>query len=224
MNDILQRLGIFLLFIILANSAAAQTLVEDIRSRVSAQFGYEEPYILLHSGKKYANSQGVALKNIEYDISSNHFKAIIINDKQHDEVVYGKFGDGIKLPVLNQPVKKMEIVQPGSVIYQVFPARQDYSKFCMDEACLVGKSAKRNLLTNRAIESKDLGNPVIINKGALVKVIFSKGQVNIESAAIAMDAGGIDDVIRLRNQDSNKVLQGKILNEEYVVLISHSDR
>lgn len=77
------------------------------------------------------------------------------------------------------------------------------------------KSLKANeVLTLDMIESL----PVIV-KGQTVDVILQKGLLTLNMKAIALENGKIDQFIAIKNINTNKTFQGKIINENTIQVI-----
>lgn len=72
---------------------------------------------------------------------------------------------------------------------------------------------KRTLSPHKPISTKDLVKPIVISKGSEVRVLFSQGILSVESKAIALENGAENQVIKLRNQDSNKIITARVLKE-----------
>jgi len=75
---------------------------------------------------------------------------------------------------------------------------------------LVGKSARRTLLPGEPILAVAIDNPRIVVIGAQVKIIFSEGGLVITAFGMALQAGGVGDLIRVRNQDSGLTVTGLV--------------
>jgi flagellar basal body P-ring formation protein FlgA len=78
---------------------------------------------------------------------------------------------------------------------------------------LIGKVARRTLLPRQPIPVMAVDNPRIVIVGAQVKVIFAEAGLHIVTYGIAQQAGGVGDVIRVRNQDSGLFISGRVLSD-----------
>ena len=68
----------------------------------------------------------------------------------------------------------------------------------------------------RAIGKKDIVERPLVHKGAVVEVVASHGLLDIHMKALALEDGGLNALIKLRNLDSNKDFSAQILNENQV--------
>jgi flagella basal body P-ring formation protein FlgA len=75
---------------------------------------------------------------------------------------------------------------------------------------LLGKIARRTLLPGQPVPALAIDNPRIVLMGAHVKIVFSESGLVITAFGMAMQAGGVGDFIRVRNEDSGRIVSGRI--------------
>lgn len=81
---------------------------------------------------------------------------------------------------------------------------------------VVGRRAIRSLQSGEAIRKSDIDMPPVIEKGKVVSMIFSSGGFTAKATGIALEDGREGDKIELKNDRSQKVVKGKILNPSEV--------
>jgi flagella basal body P-ring formation protein FlgA len=79
-----------------------------------------------------------------------------------------------------------------------------------NRAALVGKVARRTLLPGKAIPVIGVADPKVVLNGSQVRVVFEEGGLTISTYATALQAGGVGDVIKLRNPESGLILSGMV--------------
>ncbi len=75
---------------------------------------------------------------------------------------------------------------------------------------IVGKVARRTLLPGQAIPTIAVQNPQLVKIGAQVKIVFSEDGLVITALGMALQAGSVGDLIRVRNQDSGLMVIGVV--------------
>jgi len=75
---------------------------------------------------------------------------------------------------------------------------------------VVGRLADRTIHAGRALEKRHIKLPPHIRKGQQVKIVASKGALNISAMGIAAADGRRGDMIRVRNIQSNKLIYCKV--------------
>lgn len=82
------------------------------------------------------------------------------------------------------------------------------------------KVAKSKLLANKPIKNDDLIVPVLVQKGQKVKVIFHKHNLTIETSGLCLEAGSLNDIIKVKILDNDKIFQGSVVNNEVVMVVA----
>jgi flagellar basal body P-ring formation protein FlgA len=77
-------------------------------------------------------------------------------------------------------------------------------------AGLVGKVARRTLLPGKAIPLIGVAEPKVVVNGAQVRITFEEGGLTITTYATALQAGGVGEIIKLRNPQSGLILSGTV--------------
>jgi flagella basal body P-ring formation protein FlgA len=83
-------------------------------------------------------------------------------------------------------------------------------RYALSRESLVGKAARRTLLPGQPIPVFAIDNPRIVSIGAQIKLVFDQDGLQIVAFGIAQQAGGVGDLIRVRNQESGIFVTGRI--------------
>lgn len=89
--------------------------------------------------------------------------------------------------------------RPGASRLPVFQSRDG----------LVGKVARRTLIPGKPIPLNSVRDLQIIQQGKAVRVIFASEGLTIAGLAVALQSGGVGDIISLRNVDSGVIIRGE---------------
>jgi flagella basal body P-ring formation protein FlgA len=80
-----------------------------------------------------------------------------------------------------------------------------------DVSEVVGFEARRNLTANTVITSTQLAAPVVIKKGETVLVIASTSGLSVKLPATALSDGRMGEQISVRNSQSKRTVDGKVI-------------
>src|SRR5262245_34714707 len=83
---------------------------------------------------------------------------------------------------------------------------------------LVGKVAQRTLLPGQPIPLNAVRDPYLVTQGKNAVVVFEEGGLTITASAMALQNGGIGDLVSLRNLDSGTVIKGTVASDGTVRL------
>jgi flagellar basal body P-ring formation protein FlgA len=75
---------------------------------------------------------------------------------------------------------------------------------------LIGKVARRTLLPGQPIPLGAIRDPYLVMQGKTVTVVFEHGGLTITANALALQNGGLGEVVSLRNLDSGAVIKGTV--------------
>jgi flagella basal body P-ring formation protein FlgA len=75
---------------------------------------------------------------------------------------------------------------------------------------LIGKVARRTLLPGQPIPVNGIRDPYVVTQGKTAVVVFEAGGLTITTNAMALQNGGIGDVVSLKNVDSGIIIKGTV--------------
>jgi|GEM_PF-2369695 flagella basal body P-ring formation protein FlgA len=79
--------------------------------------------------------------------------------------------------------------------------------------------ARIKLLPGMAVLKRFVEVPFAIKRGQLVKVVAEKGGIYVETLGRALQNGRVGDIIKVKNVYSGKIIEGRVKDEESVVVI-----
>lgn len=79
-----------------------------------------------------------------------------------------------------------------------------------EAAEVVGQSSRRSLRAGQIMQRQMLVAPVLVRRGATVHIVARSGPVEVTSAGEALEAGRAEEIIRVRNGATGKVIRVRI--------------
>jgi len=112
-------------------------------------------------------------------------------------------------------------IYPGDTIKDSYLVDRDFANdpfgprqgVIESRSALVGKLARLTLLPGNPIPLNAVTEPNAISNGARVRVVFEQEGLDIETYAIALQAGSVGEVISVRNPDSGLTISGVIQSD-----------
>ena len=86
----------------------------------------------------------------------------------------------------------------------------EYENPCTRQSLVLGKRLKRAVRAHGVIEAADVEIPPIVKRGEYVKIIITQGQLHLTATGIASTDGKLNEIIRVRNASSDKLIRGKV--------------
>ena len=129
----------------------------------------------------------------------------------------------IQVPALNRQLSPTDTIQEQDIIWISVPSRNINRSLITSAELLIGAQPRNTVLrADTPLRINDIKRAKAVQRGALVTVTFTNGVMSIEMQAKALEEGDIGSVIKLSNITSNRVIQGRIKDVNYVEIINNS--
>ena len=110
----------------------------------------------------------------------------------------GEYKVKSKFPMLKEKQKKGAVLTLNMI----------EMKYIQEPKDLIGKILKKDIPAMKPIQVKDLRNKIFIQKNSIVHLIFRGKNLLISAQGTTLEDGGMDDIIKVRNNSNNKILIG----------------
>lgn len=108
--------------------------------------------------------------------------------------------------VATRTIRPQEIVMPGDLVLQAVVVPGGVS----DAGLLIGQEARVALYAGRPVRAGDVGPPALVERNALVPLIYSASGLIISTEGRALDRAGPGELIRVMNLDSRTTVSARI--------------
>lgn len=155
---------------------------------------------------------------IKYEKNNTRFIATVRTIDGKEQKIHGRFEEAQLIPVLISPVNEGEVIAQENITFKKFQKSRELGKIFKNLDSILGRYAKHKIPADRPLTINDLGLETLISRGQTVKMIFQKDALLIETVGIALEAGGQDELIRVKNLDSSQIVRAKIKDPETVLV------
>ena len=87
-----------------------------------------------------------------------------------------------------------------------------------DPKALIGMEARVNLYANRPIRPVDVGRPTLVERNAIVPLVFNAGGLLITTEGRALGAAGVGETLRVMNLASRSTVFGTVTSDGSVIV------
>ncbi len=133
------------------------------------------------------------------------------------QALSGKYEEQKAIPVLRESSNHGDVIKAEDLEVRYIPEYKVPRGTITDANAIIGKTPARLISRDRPMREQELVKPTIIAKGTTVQMLFQTKSIEIATIGEALEDGGIDDVIRVRNVDSKNVVRGKIISNNQVM-------
>lgn len=178
--------------------------------------GYSTGFDLLHNADSYT----VHVKTMNVNDRNRLWNATVafIPKNQKSEIfrVSGKYDVLVNVPVLTKKLPQHTVIAEEDIDWIEMPSRNIRFGTVMDAEKLIGQELRRSMRDRTPIKDRDIQKEQILSRNNNVNILYRSGTISLRTIGIALDSGGIGDVIKVRNPSSNKIIQAIIIDGENV--------
>lgn len=156
----------------------------------------------------------VVISNL--DSSYSKFKMRVDYNNGSNEYVYGRYNVCIEAPVTARVIKVGEIITNTDIAFTKVKLSRLGEKFLLNYDSVIGMQVKRPLLAGSLIRSTDLIKPVVIKVNDPISITYKSSSIQLKTSGVAVNNGGIGDMIKVKNNDTGAVILGQIVDRNNV--------
>lgn len=113
-----------------------------------------------------------------------------------------------QVAVLRRPIQKGDIVDAGDVVMARLNLQALPADTISDVSKVIGLETKKNLVAGEVLQKAKLNLPTVIKAGEKVTLRYRSSLLEATATGISLDAAGLQESVRVRNEVSGKVITG----------------
>lgn len=212
---------------------SAQTLIDKginaIRDQVGPNVKHEDLHIFYVGREQDVTvpTGSVTLSaSLPYGIRYNTPTTVMISISVDGQAVT-KVGLRFKVNLYRQvavaasQVNAREIFTENSLRYERMDTGQIAPGFFTDKNKVLGLMARRLITPGMVITDSMVNKPVIVKRGNMVTLTAFIGNIEVIASGQAMQDGYENQLIRIKNVSSNKIVLGKVIDEDKVQVVTY---
>ena len=150
--------------------------------------------------------QEVKLKKIENQ--NNYKKKIRLSNKENTKKIYKVFK-------INRGLEKNSILE-DKYIKVIFSSTPSQKSFYKNKEELIGRKLNKNLRMDQILHPRHLDERFEVNDGDQVSIVSDTRQVSVTVLGEALNSGHLDDLIKVKNVRSGKIIKGYIKKNKII--------
>jgi flagellar basal body P-ring formation protein FlgA len=164
------------------------------------------------------------IRELRFDGVTRRFTANFTtgNPQQPMVRVSGKVQELMSVPVMARNVTRGEGLRASDIRFEKRlkgTATTDILETTMPISVFV---ARRDLSEGALLRSGDVSKPVVVNRGDLVTLFYSKPGISLTLRGKAMDSGAVGDSITVQNLQSKRMLSAKVDGAGRAIVMNES--
>jgi flagella basal body P-ring formation protein FlgA len=162
----------------------------------------------------------VIVRNLVFDPRSGRFDAAIMlaGSQASPAVVNGRVVSMVMIPVLRGHSMPGDVITEADIDWVRVEGRRAGTNVATRVEELVGRTPRRPVAGNQPIRLTDVQANFVIAKGSQVTIVLRSGSMTLTARAEALQRGAIGDTIRVRNNQSRRVLDVRVIGPDTVTV------
>lgn len=168
------------------------------------------------------NDASVRVENLAYDSKRARWTADLVAPANGPEMlrqsVSGRAVDMVELPVLARRMAPGEVIGEADITYIQQPRDRVQAGSVTDVSEMIGKSLRRAVSPNQAVNGRDVRDPVVVNKGQLVTIVLQSEIMTLTASGKALSDGSEGELVRIVNTSSSRVIEAIVAGPNLVTV------
>lgn len=211
----------FLLAILYAGPAKANDetitaadLLPEIEAALMAE-GLNDPANISLTAPGASIAADATITNLSYNPLSGRFVARLSSGSG---TIAGVARMIARYPVLTRSIARGEEITEGDIRFVETSSRSNRG-LITDPSDLIGKAARRSLASGAPVRLSDVEAPVLVEKGAIVTLVYEIAGLRMTHQGIARNKGGDGDIVVVENIESERTLKGIVEGRNAIKII-----
>lgn len=218
-------------FLIVRRSATIvdQHMIEQaLRDRFAAKYPALDLYnMVIVSGDKEIilpadMAAGAEVSSLRYDGEARWFQAEMVSpslQNPHMRVkVSGKIEPLTEVPVLKSTLRQGHVIRAHDISVLAMPAHSLNHDTLLDAQDLIGLTPRRMVQAGRPLTENDLQEPLLVNKGKPVTMVYEQNGLRLTVVGRALQSGARGELIRVTNGQSSRTVDAVVSSADEVTV------
>jgi flagella basal body P-ring formation protein FlgA len=202
-----------------SQTIAPSTVTAAIVSALEGQ-GHQGPFAIDIAGRPAVfrvapdKAASVEVVSLNFDARTNQFRATLrapAGDVAAPRIdVAGRAETVVMVPILRGRIAQGQVISAADVERVPVPLSRLDRNALNDEAQIIGMAARRSLEPGRSLAPYDVMRPQVIEKGAMVTMIYERAGLVLTATGRAMQNGAQGELIQVQNLKSNRTVEGLV--------------
>lgn len=123
----------------------------------------------------------------------------------------------IKLITLKNNLKKGEVIQKHDLKFD-YKSSSVGKGFFNNLDKLIGREINQNLSRGQVIKTRHLKENFMVSEGQSIIIFSNLHGINVRMQGTSLENGHFNELVRVKNSSSGKIIQGKIINEKKILI------
>lgn len=203
--------------------------VRDVIAAELAQRGFGQTFdielsnrnLMIHIDSRLPGTIGIA--SLSVDQATERFNAVVTvpagDPRAQRFTVVGRMFALIDIPVPATTLRPGETIRADDIVWKPVRARLVRDNMVTSPEDLIDMEPRRVLRQETPVRHADLREPQTVSKGAIVTMTYETRAMSLSATGVAEGHGTDGDIIRVRNRQTNLVVDARITGPDRVAVL-----
>lgn len=193
-----------------AKAVAEQLQLQAVEPKAEVDVNAGTPHVLYSAD----HALRLTIHALQIDTQSKRWQAqayILAGGKTESVKPVSGVYEGLReVPVLTRQLGRSDVIEANDLTTKWVPERLLRKETAMDVKSLIGQSPRANISVGRPIRLSEVSAPLVIKKGDPVQLSYTNQYMTLRTSGIALQDGARGELIRVKNDKSEKAVSGRV--------------
>ena len=203
-------------------AVAEQLTLQAVEQKASVSLAAGSPKIIASANHPLK----LVIHALQIDPNSRRWQGqanIIANGKTETvKPVSGTYIGLIDVPVVTRQLGRGDLIEASDLSSKAVPKLQLRKETVTDAKQLIGQSPRAVISAERPIRLSEISAPLVIKKGDAVQMTYTNPYMSLKASGVALQDGAIGELIRVKNDKSEKSVSGRVAGSGHIEVNSSS--
>ena len=169
----------------------------------------------------------VKIKRLRYDKITNRFSIEMIapatGNIESSAIITGRIHKMIEVALPNRRIMAGEVIKRRDLNWTKIRAKKINRRALLDSSQIIGKAAKRTLISGKAILQNSIEPPILVKKNSLVVITLNTKNMRITTQGKAIHNGSMQENIQIRNLKSNRIIEAIVTGAGKAMIVNYNE-
>lgn len=120
------------------------------------------------------------------------------------------------VPVLKQNLSAKSVITDEDITFELKELSKLPHDVILDKEKIVGKETRTFLKAGTILRASYLSEPLLVKRNQVVEILAKGKNFTVKAKGLALENGRANELIRIQNLSSKKIIQGKVVGEGLV--------
>ncbi len=192
-----------------------EELSQDVLKLLKEKLNREKVGLSISYNDAISRCPAPKIEDIKIKGDSKFLLTLYCNTQKY--ILHGEFWSLRTAIIATEDIEKNQVITESLITKK--DIKTSSTSIIVDDSYIIGKIAKQHISKGDIIKNRDITKLFSVKKGDMVTVEYKKGVLSVKTTGTSLDSASIKESVRVRVQDSGKIIIAKVVKQGLVEVI-----